>query len=557
MLLLTFPIPKNNPVKKLLLLSLHIILAQCIFSQQYVSKRWDARFGGNKIDQLTTIGQTRDGGFILAGGTASGISGNKTQATYGGGDYWIVKIDSNGNYLWDKDYGSTGSDGLMSFCITRDGGCILGGTTGSNSGNDVSQPSRGGYDYWVIKLDSSGSKQWDARFGGNQDDEMYSVKQTKDGGYILSGGSTSGISGDKTQPNRDSSLITSDYWLVKIDSAGNKQWDKRFGTVGDEASTDVIQTPDGGYLLGGSCRYTDTSGDKTQSNYGPQESNFWVVKTDSFGNMEWDGVYGGTAGEIFGNSLSTRDGNYMLGGQSYDENAAGDKTAIGDGFWLIKIDTNGNRLGDWAYGSGINAGQTFSSMSNTPDNGYLLTGISAAVTGGDKTSANLSQTNVWTIKIDSQMNRVWDRTARTTFPNDASAGAIEISTGCYLIGVQTAAGMGGDKTQAAWDSSYDYWVVEYCDSFPLGIQETQGAMHLLVYPNPASSDLYINIQKDDLAGASFTLTNTTGQIVYQGTPDHLAHSYTKIIELSGLPIGVYMLAVTVDGERIVKKVLKQ
>jgi hypothetical protein len=137
---------------------------------------------------------------------------------------------------------------------------------------------------------------------------------------------------------------------------------------------------------------------------------------------------------------------------------------------------------------------------------------------------------------------------------------LETFSGCYLIGVSTYAGIGGDKTQPNWDTSgatYDYWVVEYCDSPALGIQQPEGAMHLLVYPNPVSGDLYINIQKDNLTEASFTLTSTTGQTIYQGTSDHLAHSYTKIIDLSSLPSGVYMLEVTVDGERIVKKVLKE
>ena len=158
------------------------------------------------------------------------------------------------------------------------------------------------------------------------------------------------------------------------------------------------------------------------------------------------------------------------------------------------------------------------------------------------------------------MNRVWDKTTLTTGSNDQSAGALESANGCYVISVQTTAGIGGDKTQPNWDTTgqtLDYWVVEYCDSFPTGIPEPEGSIHLLVYPNPTSSDLYINIQKDNLTGASFALTNTSGQYIYQSTADHLAHSYTKILDLSQLPTGVYMVEVVVDGERIVKKVVKE
>ena len=160
------------------------------------------------------------------------------------------------------------------------------------------------------------------------------------------------------------------------------------------------------------------------------------------------------------------------------------------------------------------------------------------------------------------MNRIWDKTALTT-GSDLSAGAIEIDTACYLIGVQTNSGIGGDKSQPNWmrgdTTPYNYWIVEYCnDTFPLGIRQPEGDMHLLVYPNPTSGDLYINIQKDNLTEASFTLSNTSGQHIYQSTADHLAHSYTKILDLTGLPTGVYMLdVVVVDGERIVKKVVKE
>ena len=495
----------------------------------------------------------------------SGISGNKTQAnwdtTLSTDDYWIVKIDINGNYLWDRRFGGTSEDYMESMCATRDGGCLLGGASVSGISGDKTQPSQGGYDMWIVKVDANGNKQWDRRYGGNQDEDLYSVAQTIDGGYILAGRSNSGISGDKTQPNWDTTLSTADYWIVKIDSSGNKQWDKKFGTVWDEACADIIQTPDGGYLLGGTTPGCDTTGDKTQLSFcnSPYNDNFWIVKIDTIGNKQWDKVYGGVSGEIFGNSLNTPDGNYMLGGTS-TEGISGNKTITDCGYWLIKIDTLGNIIGQWAYGSGGPAvcAETFGSMTNTPDYGYILTGIGGTDTGGDKTSSSMvNGLSVWTIKVDSLMNRVWDRTALDNGGDQQSSGAFQCSTGCYIVSLPSAAGIGGDKTQSAWDSSYDYWVVEYCDSFPLGIQNPEGTMHLQVYPNPTSGDLYINIQRDNLTEASFTLTNTTGQTIFQNTSDHLAHAYTKILDLSKLPTGVYMLDVVVDGERIVNKVVKK
>jgi hypothetical protein len=528
-------------MKRGLYLLLSVLVTHSTYSQTTVSYKWDARFGGVNLDQMETTVQSNDGGYILAGYSQSSISGNKTQdnwdTTLSTGDYWIVKIDANGHYLWDKRYGGTGDDALTSICQTKDGGYIIGGISSSGASGDRTQPSWGGYDYWIVKLDSLGNKQWDRRFGGSNDDVLNSIMQTKDGGYMLGGNSNSGISGNKTQADWDPTDATQDYWIVKIDSNGNYQWDKRFGGTSEDDGCKVIQTPDGGYLVGGLSE-SDASGNKTQANFGTMTLNYWIVKTDSAGNKQWDMVYGGVLGEVFVNALNIPSGGYMLGGTSYD-GVSGDKTASICGYWLVKIDTAGNKLGDWAYG---NCG-TLNSLSHTSDGGYLLTGVSG---------------ELLTIKIDSQMNVIWDKSSLfVTGASAYSAGGLESSNGRYLVGATTDAEVGGDKTQLAWDSSYDYWIVEYCDSFPLGIQAPEGTMHLLVYPNPTLGDLYINIQKDDLTSASFTLTNTKGQTIYQSTSDHLAHSYTKILDISGLPGGVYMLEVTVDGERIVKKILKE
>jgi hypothetical protein len=130
-------------VKKALILLLQIILALSLYSQHFVSRKWDARFGGIESDQLYAIKQTRDGGYILGGTSYSGVGGNKTQPnwdiTLQSADYWIVKTDANGNYLWDKRYGGTSDDFLNAICATSDGGCLLGGYSASLISGDKTQ----------------------------------------------------------------------------------------------------------------------------------------------------------------------------------------------------------------------------------------------------------------------------------------------------------------------------------------------------------------------------------------------------------------------------------
>jgi hypothetical protein len=134
------------------------------------------------------------------GSSESGIEGDKSQDTIGGEDYWVIKIDANGIKQWDATFGGSGDDEGRYIEQTEDGGYILGGYSDSDSGNDKTENSRGKIDYWIIKIDANGTKQWDATFGSAQSDFLRVVIQTTDGGYILGGQSQSDISGDKTQP---------------------------------------------------------------------------------------------------------------------------------------------------------------------------------------------------------------------------------------------------------------------------------------------------------------------------------------------------------------------
>jgi hypothetical protein len=154
--------------------------------------QWDARFGGSDNDYLSSLQQTSDGGYILGGFSFSGISGDKTQASQGNDDYWIVKTDANGTKQGDARFGGSDNDYLSSLQQTADGGYILGGYSASGISGDKTQKSRGDYDYWIVKTDVNGVKQWDERLGGSAGDLLISLHQTADGGYILGGYSNSG-----------------------------------------------------------------------------------------------------------------------------------------------------------------------------------------------------------------------------------------------------------------------------------------------------------------------------------------------------------------------------
>jgi hypothetical protein len=139
--------------------------------------------------------------------------------SFGGYDYWVVKVDWAGNKEWDRAFGGGSDDFFWTVVATSDGGYLLGGGSLSGAGGNKSSNGFGGWDYWVVKVDGTGNKEWDRAFGGSQDDYLTSVVATSDGGYLLGGWSSSGAGGNKSS----SSFGDRDYWVVKLDGAGNKE----------------------------------------------------------------------------------------------------------------------------------------------------------------------------------------------------------------------------------------------------------------------------------------------------------------------------------------------
>ena len=265
-------------MNKIILLPIYILIGfvNAADAQMNWIKKWDHRYGGIDGDYLIKFERTAHEGYLLAGKTASDSTGDKTTHMIGNGafDYWIIKVDSGGNKLWEKDFQATGNDQLWGIDVTSDGGFIIGGTSDSPIGGDKSQSPRGGSDYWILKHDSMGNKIWDKTFGGTDDDELHSVIQTADGGYLVGGDSQSGITGDKTEAK----FGVNDYWVVKTDSLGIKQWDKVYGGPGYEKYRTSVQTPDHGFIHAGQSS-SGVGGNKTDVSQGGID--YWLVKTDS------------------------------------------------------------------------------------------------------------------------------------------------------------------------------------------------------------------------------------------------------------------------------------
>ncbi len=347
--------------------------------------QWQHTIGGNGVDWLGLGSlQTADGGYILGGYSESGLSGDKTENGFGYGDYWVLKLDTLGAIQWQNTIGGTSEDHLFTFQQTTDGGYILGGASISDISGDKTENCWGHFDYWVLKLDATGAIQWQNTIGGNGYEELYSIKETGDGGYILGGFSESDISGDKTE----NSLGDYDYWVVKLNASGAIQWQNTIGGNGRDWLTSVCQTEDGGYILGGWSN-SDLSGDKTENSLGDLGyDDYWVVKLNASGAIQWQNTIGGNDHDELYSIQQTADGGYILGGHSRSD-ISGDKTenSVGDfdydDYWVVKLNASGAI--QWQNTIGGNSFDFLISIQETADGGYILGGYSSSDISGDKT----------------------------------------------------------------------------------------------------------------------------------------------------------------------------
>ncbi len=359
-------------------------------------KQWDKTFGGDQFEILQNAVATADGGYLLVGWSQSGVSGDKSEASRGGNDYWVVKIDADGNKVWDKTYGGSGTDQLNRVATTSDGGYLLGGFSSSNASGDKSENSKGSNDWWIVKIDVNGNKVWDKTLGGSGNDDGFAdILPTADGGYLLSGDSQSDTSGDKSENSRGDR----DYWIVKIDANGNKVWDKTFGGTSRDSGRRMAMTSDGGYLINGFST-SDASGDKTQNSRG--NADYWVVKIDGSGNKQWDKTYGGNALDFGILPLALADGGYLLTGRS-ESDASGEKSENSKGgsdSWLIKIDADGNIVWDKALGG---SGDEIAGLTTpTADDEFIVYGWSNSNISGDKSEDSKGGNDFWLIKVMEQ-----------------------------------------------------------------------------------------------------------------------------------------------------------
>lgn len=352
-------------------------------SNLYGELQWTKRFGGVGSEVATSIKQLSDGGYICA--AIISAPGGDIETHYGGSDAWVVKLDPSGNIEWQRTYGGADEDIVNEIKPTNDGGFILCGDTKSYTEYPESEIFGGERDFWIIKLDSLGDFQWQRTYGGSNYELGWSISPLDDGNLIMCG---STASNDYDMFGNHGGYT--DAWITKMDNNGDTIWTKSYGGSGTEIFETIIQSSENSYVAAGWS--TSVDGD-VSLNKGDRD--VWVVKVDTNGNIIWQKTIGGFSSDYAEEIIQTSNGDYVLVGRTFSND--GD-VSVNKGlydFWVVKLNKNGEIIWEKTYG-GSNYDEAYS-ICETFDMGYIVTGKTQSI-DGDVLDNNCSM-SFWILKI--------------------------------------------------------------------------------------------------------------------------------------------------------------
>lgn len=446
------------------------LLCMGLLSSQNI--QWQKSLGGSYSDNAKSIIQTTDGGYIVAGQTKSDdgdVSGNHSYYKW---DYWIVKMDSVGTLQWQKCLGGSGHDYAQCIRQTFDGGYIVAGYTASNDG-DVSG-NHGGSDYWVVKLDSLGVLQWQKCLGGSSSERAYSIQQTSDTGYIIAGDANSlngDVSGGHGYP---------DYWIVKLNSIGELQWQKCLGGSYYDYAKSIQQTTDLGYIIAGYTASND--GDVSGNNGYGTSMDYWIVKIDSIGTLQWQKCLGGTNDEHAYSIQQTNDEGFIIAGSTRSSNGDVSGRHGSEDYWIVKLDSVGEL--QWQKCLGGTMVDEAHSIQQTADTGYIIVG--ETYSNNYDVSGNHGMNDYWIVKLDSVGVLQWQKCLGGTVGDEANS-VQQTTDGGYII-----AGWSGsnDNDVSGNHGAADYWIVKLPEvviiTQTIGLYSGWNMMSMMATPNDIS-----------------------------------------------------------------------
>ncbi len=523
-----------------------VLLSQTIMAQMQVD--WQQCYGGMEADVANDV--TQSGNDFLVIGTVTEGGGGQITCTDENAT-WLIKIDSSSNIIWQK-------------CFFHFGGYRMQQANESSyyyiTGGTISEPYPDAYNVYVGKIDTSGTFIWEKALGnqiGVSDYQHYGVS-TNDGGFVAiadifsQGGDITNWYGGY------------DGWIIKLDSLGNTEWDFTVGSQNADAVNGVTQTLDNGYIIAGYGRPDGISGNITNPSFTSSASDAVIFKLDSLSNVEWDKTYGGSYSDHATRAISLPDGYLIAGGATSNDGycegcgwhegyyQTGDRTAD---IWLIRTDLSGEIIWQKCYGGSQT--ESVSRVFSTSDGGFMVFANTHSFDGDvvGNPSNSSAKSSIWIFKIDSVGTLIWQQCIGGSRSENVN-GVIKHSDYNYTVAGRMFYSPSGDVncSNFIYGSSYNCWVFGISDTTVNVTENLPVTDKVKIYPNPANSILNIDFPNYfNIRNTTIEIVDVNGRTVLKSNP---VNNLTQL-SINNFYSGLYLVKIQNSKTLITKRIIIQ
>ena len=551
-------------MQRLCFLIINLLIVNVLTAQNIIFN-WQSCLSGYESEEFDIYPHSivkTDDGYLMVANYQVPTSAPPPQ-TYSN-DIWLVKLDDDGNYIWDKFFAGSMGDSPSIILASSDGYFYIIGGTASSDGDITFDPYPDSFDYWIIKIDANGNKIWDKIIGGTSGEYMYNAAANADtDGGVTFIGTTLSHDGDITQ-----NYGAYDMWMVKMNADGTKAWDFTAGTPDFEYSEAMIHTSDGGYLIGGDGTSVE-GGNITCISPSWSKPEAILLKLDSERNIEWQQCIGGSEYDGVGELLEIP-GGYLIGlwSSSDDRDFANSGYHIGydnlgnrtEDMVLRKTDSNGNLIWQRCYGGSERESPL--KLFNLSDGNFMVFARTASKDGDviglhyDHSYPQYTWRDIWMLKINSTTGDIiWQRCIGADDDDDISEGIVQLNDRDYIMTVQTYYYLLGDIACEPQTYKHYAWTISVSDTVTYTNTQNNQTFNEVVhiYPNPATNYITLEIPKHLCTGKLVVeIVNYEGKTIKKiELKDEI-----PIIQISDLSAGLYILKLTNQKMKASKRFMK-
>ena len=479
---------------------------------------WQKDLKSSTQDFLSQITTTIDQQYLITGSsiqTKSQSQAANSQKQNNGYDFHLVKLNQQGEQVWEKYLSGQNHDYLSASVSTQEGGFLIAGTSYSGKGLDKKEESKGGSDIWLVRLNEFGDELWQKTLGSASDEEARAVVQTTDLGFFVAG----------NVQNSSKGYGSKDAWIIRLDKNGKELSQLILGGKGLDEVEKMIPTKDGGALLGIYSR-SSIGGSKKTENFG--EGDYWIVKLDKNGKVEWEKNYGGKDDDHLRTLALTSTG-YLIGGESRSERSGNKTEGVEEGtdLWLIALNERGEEQWQKSYNFG---------------NRDILMGMSVIHSADDKTSKGIllggytqaegriekDDETFWMLYLDQNGNEQWRKhVAGENRKKEERLSDIKLNRDGSIILAGTSAEELGKE---------NWKIVKLGDS---QIDKLIQKQDIKIYPNPVTDYAYVEIGMDfreadivvyDMGGRQLQSVKTKNKVTKINTQPLVQGAYLVVIK---------------------------